>query len=130
MQATHCTVVVGGTHVIALGPKECPYSREQANALAASDRLKQALSILEIEGEMFSGSLEGSHIDWPETCAGVVVKKSGEIVEATPMDKPLLGDLNTIILLPTEKGQALASLLCTDNEILHILDPWAPSLPE
>ncbi|KXS55253.1 MAG: hypothetical protein AWU57_352 [Marinobacter sp. T13-3] len=128
-EGIHRVVMAGDTPVLAVGPDNCPYSEKQAEALAKSPKLAKALRTMGFEGDLSATTKKGADLGLPDTCAAMIVKPTGEVVEGTSLDKQQVHQMNSFVTLPPEKGQTLAALICTDNELLHILDPWAPALP-
>lgn len=121
--ADHWAVIVDRTPVLITGPADDLESAQQANDLAKSRSFRNAVKALDLDGEIYSGVVEGAtDINWPDVCDAVVSSKSGEIAVEGDID-----DLMTISLI---KHPGLTTFLCINTDLARIIDPNAPELDD
>jgi N12 class adenine-specific DNA methylase/antirestriction protein ArdC/phage/plasmid primase-like uncharacterized protein len=119
--ATHAAVFAGDEAVILCGPADDSASVAQADALAASPKVRELYRVAGRSDQISSGLVAGNHINWQATEAAIVSKPSGQF-EVGGDNGPLVA----IVLHDTT--QALATTLCVTTETARILDPESPEL--
>ena len=119
----HAAVLVDELPVILCGSSEDPASVAQAEALANSTIFQNILREAKHAGEIHSGIVAGSLVQWQDTESAIVSKPSGQ-VEMGHDDGPL------IAIVLNDPKHALTTKICVTTTTARILDIDVPELDD